>query len=111
MPSGPSLLKLSDRVQIAPLSLFSWIDMSMAMPSSGWFGPSIALAVTIWPGLVGEQVDRVRGVVPEQMVGPAARLALGVDVPAAEEIGLHVHLLDVELARHDPVVHLLVARD
>jgi hypothetical protein len=49
-------------------------------------------------GLVGEQVHRVRGVVPQQVVGPAARLAQRVHVGAAEEVGLHVHLLDVELA-------------
>ncbi len=60
-------------------------------------------------GLVLEQVHGVAGVVPEQMVGPAARLALQVDVGAAEEIGLHVHLLDVQLAGHDLVVHPLVA--
>jgi hypothetical protein len=29
---------------------------------------------------------------------------------AAEEIGLDVHLLDVQLARLDPVVHVLVRR-
>ena len=49
MPSGPSLLKDSDSVQIAPVLLFSWIDMSIAMPSSGWIGPWTALAATISP--------------------------------------------------------------
>ena len=69
------------------------------MPSSGWIGPWIALACDDrLAGLIGEQIDRMRGVVPQQMVGPAARLALGVHVRAAEEIGLHVHLLDVEFA-------------
>ena len=62
------------------------------------------------PGLVGEQVDGVRGVVPEQVVGPDARLAERVDVGAAEEVRLHVHLLDRELAGLDPLVHPLVAR-
>jgi hypothetical protein len=58
--------------------------------------------------LIGKQVDRVGRVVPEQVVGPRARLALGVDVPAAEEVGLHIHLLDGEFAGPDPVVHVLV---
>ncbi len=84
--------------------------MSIAMPSSGCFGPWIALAVTILPGLVGEQVDRVRRVVPQQVVGPRRAPALGVHVLAAEEVGLHVHLLDRQLAGDDPVVHVLVAR-
>ena len=61
-------------------------------------------------GLIREQVDGVRGVVPEQVVGPGARLAERVDVRAAEEVGLHVHLLDRELAGDDPLVHPLVAR-
>ena len=60
-------------------------------------------------GLVGEQVHRVRGVVPQQVVGPAARLAERVHVRAAEEVGLHVHLLDLELAGLDPPVNVLVA--
>ena len=109
MPSGPSLLKLSDSVQIAPLSVLSWIDMSIAMPSSGWIGPCTALAMTILARLVVEQVDRVRRVVPQQVVGPAARLAQGVHVRAAEEVGLHVHLLDRQLAGDDLVVDVLVA--
>ena len=49
-------------------------------------------------GLILEQVDGVRGMVPQQMIGPAARIAGGVDVLAPEEIGLHVHLLDFQLA-------------
>ena len=85
--------------------------MSIAMPSVGWIGPWIALAFTIGlPRLVGEQVDGVRGVVPQQVVGPAARLAERVHVRAAEEVGLHVHLLDVEFAAPDPLAHPLVAR-
>ena len=84
--------------------------MSIAMPSSGWIGPCSACAATISPRLPREQVDGVRGVVPQQVVGPRARLAERVDVPAAEEVGLHVHLLDVELARGDAAVHPLVAR-
>ena len=52
----------------------------------------------------------MRGVVPEQVVGPASRLAERVHVGAAEEIGLHVHLLDMELPRQDAFVDELVAR-
>ena len=84
--------------------------MSIAMPSSGWIGPCIALrGDDLAAGLPGEQVDRVRRVMPQQVVGPRARLAERVHVRAAEEVGLHVHLLDVELARPDLPVHPLVA--
>ena len=61
-------------------------------------------------GLVLEQVDGVGGVVPEQVIGPAARIAGGVDVLPSEEIGLHVHLLDLQFAGLDLLVHVLVAR-
>ena len=60
--------------------------------------------------LVLEQVDGVRGVVPQQMIGPAPRVAGGVDVLAPEEIGLHVHLLDLQLAGLDLLVDVLMAR-
>ena len=60
-------------------------------------------------GLIHEQVDGVAGVVPEQMIGPRARLALGVQVGTAEKVGLRVHLLDIEFARIDPVLDVLVA--
>ncbi len=72
------------------------------MPSSGWIGPCTARRDRdLLAGLVLEQIDGVAGMVPQQMVGPAARLAQRIHVLAAEEIGLHVHLLDVELARPD----------
>src|SRR5215831_9794457 len=45
VPSGPSLLKLSERVQMRPPGVRSWIDMSIAMPSSGWTGPCTAWAI------------------------------------------------------------------
>ena len=60
--------------------------------------------------LIGEEIDRVRRVMPEQVVGPGARLAERVHVGAAEEVGLHIHLLDVERAGQNPLVHILVAR-
>src|SRR6516164_3459 len=61
-------------------------------------------------GLVLEQVDGMGGVMPKQMVGPAARIARRVDVLAAEVVGLHVHLLDLELALLDALVNPLMAR-
>ena len=59
--------------------------------------------------LVRKQVHRVGGMVPQQVVGPAARLAQGVHVGAPEEIGLHIQLLDVEFAGPDLLVHIQVA--
>ena len=61
-------------------------------------------------GLIGEQIHRVAGVVPQQMVGPAARLAERVHVGAPEEIGLHVHLLHLEFAGEHALVDPLMAR-
>ncbi len=85
--------------------------MSIAMPSVGWIGPCTRVGLHDRRArLIGEQVDRVRGMVPEQVIGPGARLAERVHVGAAEEIGLHVHLLDMEFAGEDPLVHELVAR-
>src|SRR5262245_60461963 len=49
------------------------------------------------------------GVMPQQMVGPAAWIPRGVDVLAAKEVGLHVHLLNAELALLDALVDPLVA--
>ena len=60
-------------------------------------------------GLVGKEIDGVRGVVPQQVVGPRPRLTQGVGVRAAEEVRLHVHLLEVELAGPDLVVDPLMA--
>ena len=52
----------------------------------------------------------MRRVVPEQVVGPAARLAERIHIGAAEEVGLHVHLLEVEFPGQDFLVHPLMAR-
>ena len=88
----------------------SWTDMSMAMPSSGCVGPCIAWTCdAVSAGLVLEQVDGVAGVVPEQVVGPAPRLAEGIHVGPAEEVGLHVHLQHPQLAGRDLLVDPLVA--
>ncbi len=69
-------------------------------------------SITIRCGLAGlilEQVHGMGGMVPEQMVGPTARLAGCVHVRAAEEISLHVHLQDFELTLRDPIVDPLMA--
>ena len=58
--------------------------------------------------LILEQVYRVSCMMPQQVIGPASRIACGVDVPAPEEIGLDVHLLDAQLAFLDPLVDPLM---
>ena len=59
--------------------------------------------------LVSEQIDRVRSMMPKQMVGPATGLAERIHIGAAKEIRLHIHLLDVEFPGFDLVVHILMA--
>ena len=59
--------------------------------------------------LVGKRVYGVGCVVPQKVVRPAARLAQSVGIAAAKEIGLNVHLLDVEPALRNLFVHVLVA--
>ena len=61
-------------------------------------------------GLMMQQVDGVTRVVPQQVIGPAPRLALEIDVLAAEEERLHDEMLEPELAGLDPLVHPLVRR-
>ena len=75
-PSGPSLLKLSESVQMRPAGrpqldghVHRDAELRVDRPLHG-VGDLDVLA-----GLVLEQVDGVRGVVPEQVIGPAARLA------------------------------------
>ena len=69
--------------------------MSIAMPSAGCLGPCRPNASAVdLARLIREEIDGVAGVVPQQMIGPAAGLALRIHIVAAEEIGLHVHLLD-----------------
>ena len=98
MPSGPSLL--NDERQGADRAAFA-LQLDRHVHRDAEFGmlrPLHRVGADDPARLIGEQIDRVRGVVPQQVVGPAARLALGVHVLAAEEIGLDVHLLDVEFA-------------
>ena len=61
-------------------------------------------------GLIAEQIDRVRRVMPQQVIGPGARLPERIRVGAAEEERLHVHLLDLQLAARDALVDPLVRR-
>ena len=61
-------------------------------------------------GLVLEQVHRMAGVMPQQVVGPAPGLAQRVDVGAAEEEGLGHQVLKLQLPGLDPPMHPLVAR-
>ena len=83
--------------------------MSIAIPSVGCFGPCSAKACdSVLAGLIGEQIHGVAGVVPQQMIGPAARLAERVGVGAAEEVGLHVHLQDLQFAGQDAFVDPLM---
>ena len=85
--------------------------MSIAMPELRMDRPLHRVGVDDRAaGLVREQVDGVGRVVPQQVVGPAARLAERVRVGAPEEVRLHVHLLDVELAGLHTAVDPLVAR-
>ena len=59
--------------------------------------------------LIRKQVHGVGSVVPQQVVGPATGLAQRIHVGAAEKVGLHIHLLDVELTGFNLLVHPLVA--
>src|SRR5215467_4435383 len=87
------------------------MPISMAILSCGWRGTCNRKAFReVLAGLILEQVDRMGRMVPQQMVRPTARLAGGVHVGATKEIGLHVHLLDLEFAVADALVHPLVAR-
>src|SRR3954447_2533885 len=58
--------------------------------------------------LILKQVYRVGRVVPEEVIGPAARLAGCIDVGTAEEVRLHVHLQDLQTALLYPFVNPLV---
>ena len=59
-------------------------------------------------GLVGKQINRVRSMVPQQVIGPTAGLTECVHVGSAEEVSLHIHLLNVELTRLDFVMNPLM---
>ena len=85
--------------------------MSIAMPSWAWIGPCTCVGRHhVFARLVLEDVDGVRGVVPQQVVRPASGFAQRIHVRAAEEVRLHVHLQDEQLAGEDPFVDPLVGR-
>ncbi len=60
--------------------------------------------------LIHEQIDRMAGMMPQQMVRPGARLARRVHVRAAKEIRLHVHLKHLQFPGLDLLVNVLMAR-
>src|SRR5580704_12192170 len=64
----------------------------------------------VFASLISKQIHGVAGVVPEQMVRPTARLAGRVHIGPSEEVRLHIHLLDLELAGLDALVDPLMAR-
>ena len=97
-------------MQTAPDGTFIRSPCPWRCPSSGCVGPWSAARAGRLAGLVLEQVDGVAGVVPQQVVGPAAGLAEGVRVGAAEEVRLTTRCWRLQLARHDAAVHPLVAR-
>ena len=99
MPSGPSLLKLRLSVQMAPVGRLELdahvhgnagiLRMDGALDGVGDDGAA---------ALVGEQVPPMWAAWCPAGGPSAAGLARRVHVGTAEEIGLHIHLLDVELA-------------
>ena len=60
--------------------------------------------------LVGKQVDGVRRVMPQKMVGPGARLPKGVHIAAPKEKRLHIEVLNVKLISFNFAVYPLVRR-
>ena len=72
------------------------MDMSIAIPSTGCDRAlhRVGDLVTSLACLVLEEVNCVRGVVPEQVVGPAPGVTERVGVGATEEVRLDVQLLN-----------------
>src|SRR5882762_11225266 len=60
--------------------------------------------------LILEEIHRVTGVMPEQMVGPAPGFAFGIHVRTAEEKRLDDQMLQFEFASLDLFMNPLVAR-
>ena len=92
---GAVVLKERERVQMAPVLAFSWMDMSMAMPSVGWMGPWTALAAMMVAPAVAPGVapPGARGVAPPgtPTVAPAAPMVapLALVEPAAPGAAPH----------------------
>ena len=59
-------------------------------------------------GLILKQVDSVAGVVPQQVIRPAPRFALCIQVAPAKKEGLHVKVLQRQFARANLFVDPLV---
>ena len=73
--------------------------ISIAMPSSGWIGPWNAWTSDCrLAGLILELIDRMAGMMPEQMIRPASRFAFGVHVRSPEEKCLDDKMLQLEFA-------------
>ena len=58
--------------------------------------------------LVLKQIDGVTSMMPEQMIGPAARLAFEIDILPSEEESLNDEMLQCQLAGHYLVVYPLM---
>jgi hypothetical protein len=58
--------------------------------------------------LIRKQINRVRSMVPQQVVRPTPGLAQSIHVGSSEKIRLNIHLLDIEFARFDFFVDPLV---
>ena len=76
MPSGPSLLNESDSVRTAPEVVPHPDPHIHRYAELRVFGPWTALTSDRLPCLVAKQIHRVAGVMPEQVIRPAARSGL-----------------------------------
>ena len=61
-------------------------------------------------GLIMKDIDGVAGVMPQQMIRPAARFAFGIHVRAPEEERLHDEMLQLQLAGLDLLMNPLMTR-
>ena len=58
--------------------------------------------------LIREQINRMRRMVPQQVIGPTSGLTQGIHIGAAEKVSLDIHLLNVELTGLDLLMNPLV---
>jgi hypothetical protein len=56
-----------------------------------------------------KKVHRVAGVMPQEVVCPAARFPSGIHIGAAKKVRLHIHLLNLQFTGHDFFVNVLMA--
>jgi hypothetical protein len=59
-------------------------------------------------GLILEQIDRVRCVVPQQVIGPGSRLTQRVHVGTTKKVGLHIQLQQPDLTLHNLAMQILM---